>query len=397
MIAPMEMDLQLDHKATLPQPDRKTIGRTFDLLSVPGSLIEVRHSIDGKWRTRCFKNDEREQFIEYVLGLPTRTKGVHPTLNPVRSSHPNGKHTCDADIERRHWLLIDFDPGRASKRKTNASDIEKAAASELADWVREWISEAFKWRPQEGREWPSEECSWSAPIVADSGNGIHLLYPVDLPADEATDRLVDELLNQLSDLFSIAAVDRFWNAAVDVDRTVGNAGQLTKLYGSVARKGEHSLDRPWRVSGLRHVPLCVRERPVTLELLRAAVRKLKSVKGSKSHGGDPPKSRPNGHTHQPPSDWSDVDKAEWALGRLPVLDYDDNYKELNALTTAPPPMLVASANISNDPVLAGQQGQGGVSVNLELPNVNRFTSQDARVLTDIVTQELGRRGRSILG
>jgi hypothetical protein len=73
------------------------------------------------------------------------------------------------------------------------------------------------------------------------------------------------------------------------------------------------------------------------------------------------------------------------------------YAELNALTTAPPPMLVASANISNDPVLAAQQGQGGVSVNLELPNVNRFTSQDARLLTDIVTQELGRRGRSILG
>lgn len=73
------------------------------------------------------------------------------------------------------------------------------------------------------------------------------------------------------------------------------------------------------------------------------------------------------------------------------------YEELNALTTAPPPMLVASANISNDPVLAAQQGQGGVSVNLELPNVNRFTSQDSRVLTDIVVQELSRRGRNILG
>jgi TP901 family phage tail tape measure protein len=72
------------------------------------------------------------------------------------------------------------------------------------------------------------------------------------------------------------------------------------------------------------------------------------------------------------------------------------YAELNALTTAPPPMLVASANISNDPVLAAQQG-GNTVVNLELPNINRFTSQDSRVLTDIVVQELNRRGRNILG
>src|SRR5256885_985310 len=74
------------------------------------------------------------------------------------------------------------------------------------------------------------------PMYADSGNGYHLLYPVDLPAKDGG--LVKAVLRSLA--------GRFDEEGVKVDTTVFNAARLTKLYGTRACKGENTLERPHR-------------------------------------------------------------------------------------------------------------------------------------------------------
>jgi len=85
-----------------------------------------------------------------------------------------------------------------------------------------------------------------APVMAMSGNGSHLLFPVDLPNNDESLALVKSLLSGLSAKFS--------DDTVDVDETVCNAARICRLYGTSARKGDNTEDRPHRVSELLQVP-----------------------------------------------------------------------------------------------------------------------------------------------
>ncbi len=117
-------------------------------------------------------------------------------------------------------LLIDFDPPRAAG--TNSREGEKQAAREQAERVREYLR---------NRNWPE-------PMLCDSGNGWHLIYCIDLPNDDSSTELVRGVLARLHQLFPMVDAGNF------------NASRLCKLYGSWARKGEHSDERPWRRSAI---------------------------------------------------------------------------------------------------------------------------------------------------
>jgi hypothetical protein len=47
---------------------------------------------------------------------------------------------------------------------------------------------------------------------------------------------------------------RFSDSRVKIDTTVSNAARITKLYGTVARKGADTPDRPHRLSRIMEVP-----------------------------------------------------------------------------------------------------------------------------------------------
>lgn len=110
--------------------------------------------------------------------LPESTKGTYIVMNPissallaraanrVRAVSERDALTGDADITARRWLLIDADPRRPSG--ISATDAEHAAALDRVRWIRAVLR-------AEG---------WPDPILADSGNGGHLLYRVHLPADD---------------------------------------------------------------------------------------------------------------------------------------------------------------------------------------------------------------------
>ncbi len=174
--------------------------------------------------------DDWDTALRAVESEPTQYKAAYFTLNPLKL--PGGIQVNPAclrsssnaasasDIERRVWLLIDCDPPRQSK--TNSTAEEKQAAREEADKIREWL----------------RSHGWPEPGLADSGNGWHLLYRIELPNDDASKALLERFLLRLKQLFPMVDAGNF------------DAPRLCKLYGSWARKGEHSEERPWRRSNI---------------------------------------------------------------------------------------------------------------------------------------------------
>jgi len=174
--------------------------------------------------------DSWESALKAVESEPTQYKAAYFTLNPlklpegIQVNPPSLRSASNAagtsDIARRVWLLIDCDPPRQSK--TNSTAEEKGAARQQAERLREWLGSH----------------GWPEPVLADSGNGWHLLYRIDLANDETTKALLERFLCRLKQLFPMVDAGNF------------DAPRLCKLYGSWARKGEHSDERPWRRSGI---------------------------------------------------------------------------------------------------------------------------------------------------
>jgi hypothetical protein len=94
-------------------------------------------------------------------------------------------------------------------------------------------------------------------VVADSGNGFHLLLCCDLPNDKASSALVKGFLEFLS--------VRFSDDDVKVDQVVWNADRIVKAYSTWARKGMNTEERPHRRSRIISLPPTTS--PVSRELL----------------------------------------------------------------------------------------------------------------------------------
>ena len=164
----------------------------------------------------------------------TSAKGFYITLNPFHAALLARSYnkiravwkeptTADADILRRRWSLIDCDAKRRSG--VASSDQEHEAALGRALQIRDELSK---------RGWPE-------PIFADSGNGGHLLYRVDLPRDDGG--VIERTLKSLAKQFD--------NEQVAIDQTVFNPSRISRLYGCPNCKGDADaaqLGRPWRVA-----------------------------------------------------------------------------------------------------------------------------------------------------
>ena len=178
---------------------------------------------------------------------------------------PYAKHTTgDDQITWRHWLLIDTDPCRPSG--ISANDAEHDLALQRAIAIRSWL----------------DEQGWPDPIYADSGNGGHLLYRVDLLSND--DGLLQRVLQAIGNVHT--------DKAVDVDLGVHNPARISKLYGTLACKGDSIPDRPHRIARLLAVP--DRIEPVARELLET-VASMSQTAGRQGH---PIGQRPR-HTGRP--------------------------------------------------------------------------------------------------
>ncbi|HPH35101.1 MAG TPA: hypothetical protein PLU94_06375, partial [Methanoregulaceae archaeon] len=211
------------------------IGRALSLLFEPGQVIEVRAITEEGMASGYF--DDPEALSKAIAPLETiGTAGIYVTLNEVNPAllsrranrikmrlSKKDATTADTDIIHRRWFPIDIDPVRPSG--VSSTDEEHQAAIVRAAEIAVYL----------GRE-----RGWPAPVMADSGNGAHLLYRIDLPNDEESRDLVKRCLEVLDTMFS--------NSAVTVDTANFNAARIWKMYGTISRKGDHTEDRPHRKS-----------------------------------------------------------------------------------------------------------------------------------------------------
>lgn len=136
--------------------------------------------------------------------------------------------TTDNEIERRKLLLIDIDLERPAG--ISSTDDELESANEVRKQVEGYLSNK----------------GFSKPVLACSGNGYHLLYKTDLPNTKEVTELIKKLLVTLDKKFS--------NDKAKIDKTTYNASRITKLYGTIACKGDNMENRPHRRSRIIESP-----------------------------------------------------------------------------------------------------------------------------------------------
>ena len=234
-------------------PDGEQISKAIAALHAPDSVIELRAFHKGRKRTDAgyFDAEHRDLLVQEAIKLNKHDAAVYVTLNEVdpqllaRAANRVQDYVqataTDANVVSRRWLLIDIDPVRPTN--TSATPEQLALALKCALAIHDFLT---------ARGWPR-------PVSADSGNGLHFLYRVDLPNDEPSRDLIKHCLQALA--------ARFDDDVVKVDRSVFNAARINKLYGTVANKGDNVAVAPWRLSKLRAVPDPVETVP--LELLQA--------------------------------------------------------------------------------------------------------------------------------
>lgn len=214
-------------------PKCEPVGHVFDWLKLvaAGPLIEMRAigveraGTTAKHVERAiYKTDDEglKRLAKDARALSPRAEGVYVVMNETRADMPegDGKSVSAADIVRRHWLLVDIDPVRPAD--VGSTDEEKYFAWLTAQDIRSHL----------------DSQGWPAPLLADSGNGYHLRYRIDLPADDGG--LVGRVLKALA--------AKFDGVSAKVDQAVHDAPRICKLYGTLARKGPHTADRPHRAA-----------------------------------------------------------------------------------------------------------------------------------------------------
>lgn len=225
------------------------ITKTYRLYKVENCYVEARLLGTSSGIISGYFNDE-QKFIAEMIKYSGKVKGVYITLNPIAELPSNitanilHKHakttTKDKDITCRKWLLVDVDPKRPAD--TSSTEDEFNAAVDVAEQVK-----AF-----------TDAQGWSEPIEACSGNGAHLLYPIDLPNNKESTELIKNVLKALHQKFS---TDK-----ADVDVTTYNASRISKVYGTMACKGENTEERPHSMAIFSDFPLTLS--PVPEEKLR---------------------------------------------------------------------------------------------------------------------------------
>jgi len=168
--------------------------------------------------------------------------GIYFTLNPVnpdllsraanrlKASGQKTVTTSDREIQAIRWLPVDLDPIRPTGISATAGELK--AAMSLRNKIVKWMIEDRGF----------EHC-----IAAGSGNGAHAVFRLheDMPNCPAAVQVVKGSLEVLA--------SRFDTEKVEVDQIVFNPSRIWKVYGTTARKGDHTEQRPHRKSRIQKV------------------------------------------------------------------------------------------------------------------------------------------------
>ena len=227
--------MKLPNSRETPRSDIAEIRRSIALICESGQVYELRAF--GKGTTSGYF-DDFEELAQAAATLSGKGPAVYLTANPVnpvllaRASNRvisfAKTTTPDLEIVKRLWLPIDFDVKRPAGISSTDTEHDAAIARAL---------ECLRWLAGQG---------WPEPIFADSGNGAHLLYRVELPNDQAATDFLRKCLQALA--------FRFDDEAVNVDTGNFNAARIWKLYGTLVGKGDSTPERPHRLARILEAP-----------------------------------------------------------------------------------------------------------------------------------------------
>ncbi len=230
------------------------IEKVYNVFFRPGEVVELRALGCGG------KNNAWEGFARHdtgVFGYCNNAKdfvrsaealdrlaeppyGIYFTINPPKPAvmarahnrlvAVNKKRPCTSDKEIRkvRWLPIDIDVSNAVRPTGVSSSAEELKLTRLAG------IEIVKFL--------SEKMGFPDPIKGMSGNGHHVIYRIPEMVPEEAKPLLKKCLAALQDQLTVEHVE--------VDQKVFNPSRIWKLYGTTARKGDHTNDRPHRQSRL---------------------------------------------------------------------------------------------------------------------------------------------------
>jgi hypothetical protein len=208
----------------------------------PECILELRaiapkgHNLTPKNITKHFHGEnfasveQLKQAVElWALQQNDNGYNIYVVMNPIRLGF-NGTAVTDADIECRDLLLIDIDRVQGGDQPASPEEIDAAfnLAGKVEDLFKNTAAE-LAGHP----DYPNITGTMTPPIKVMSGNGVHLYYLlVDAPCDDETRDQTHKLLLTLKHHFD--------NAEVKIDTSVYNASRVTKVPGTIMRKGQEN-------------------------------------------------------------------------------------------------------------------------------------------------------------
>ena len=211
------------------------------------SLFEIRALKKNPKRTLSGYFRDVDTAVNALMSnnLDLRGFNVYMSLNEIRPEcydRSQRDHimipevtTNDDVIIGYNWLFIDLDPVRPADLSSTDEQISKSKtkARKILAYLK--------------------SIGFEDPVVAMSGNGIHLLYRIALVNNSDNEDLIQRCLQALSLMFS--------DDDVKVDTANFNPARICKLYGTLAQKGSGTEERPHRMSYIIKVPEVINKTP----------------------------------------------------------------------------------------------------------------------------------------
>ena len=212
--------------------DKQEITKALTLMKPDNQLFEIRIIYENKKVYSGYFNDA-EVLLRELSKQPNGNSNVYITLNALNDAcydraqknkfELNSKATTsDNDVVGLQWLMVDLDPKRPTGTSSTEEQLKKAQdlGNEIYNFMR--------------------GMGFEKPLLATSGNGVHLLYKVCLKNSKENVQLLEKCLKTLNILFS--------TDEIEVDMKNFNPSRICKLYGTMAQKGTSSDKRPHRMS-----------------------------------------------------------------------------------------------------------------------------------------------------
>ena len=274
-----------------PEPNFSEIVKAVNALHPPGSAVELCWFPVGKpYPISEPLFFDAEELAHRAVRINRNGGNCHIQLNTIdverrfkaKKDRPTSRLNSDC-VSSIRWIFIDIDPEREDGLPASVEQFNEArrVAKQVYETLRSF--------------------GWPDPIMATSGNGIHLLYPADLHPREKEKRKIKLVLHCLNKATA--------NNTCTVDTATFDPPRMVRLYGTVNRKYEGTHERPQRLAKL-HRPI---DRIIRCETDCSKVVQLDQIDAVIASCGrdiNPEPERPFAKSALPPEQLADRDKID---------------------------------------------------------------------------------------